>query len=102
LVCPCKFPLLISREGIDFIALPLDTFNEGDSIDVPEIVDDGEWVVVKWIDKEPKSMVKTYEVAGHIVRAGCREDQLKCSNKSIYSVAHPKKDWEEYHIVDVD
>lgn len=105
MTCPCKFPILIVRDGIQFLALPLEEIEKGLS-EIPEIydeVDDNgvEWVVVQWHD-DVYNNLHTYEVVGHNVIAGCSENRLSCDSKDIYKVYHPKDEWNNYHVVNMD
>lgn len=105
MVCPCKFPLIIVKDGIEFISLPLEIFSEDDLVQIPSISEKkdekGDWIEVKWKDTVHEG-VKSYDVAGHIVYAGCDESKLECDIKNIYSVMHPKDEWMNYHIIDMD
>lgn len=104
MTCPCKFPILIVRDGIQYLALPLEEIERGLS-GIPEIFDEvdedgNEWVVVQWHD-DVYDNLKPYEVVGHIVFAGCSEDKLTCDSKDVFKVYHPKDEWDSYHVVNM-
>ncbi len=102
--CPLTYPLLIKYDGIVSITFPLDVFEANDIVRLPSITyvtdDSGDWVRVQW--KELHDNVKDYVVNNHIVFAGCDEGQIQCNTKDIYIVLHPTKEWDEYHIIDID
>lgn len=102
MVCPCKYPILLIKDGIEFYALPIDVM-EGmeEPLPIPLIHehkgDDGkDWVIVHWRD-DIHGEVKKYDSVEHIIYAGCEEKDLKCDNKSLFAVWHPKEDWEKNH-----
>lgn len=110
-LCPCKFPVFIKKDGEYLMALPLDMFEEKEDL-IPwiheEKGDDGkDWVVVQWEKVIPGSAKKYDLDNNHIVYAGCDEKDIKCDVKSIYSIWHPKEEWEskehklDYEDVDV-
>lgn len=101
MVCPCKYPILLVKDGIEFYALPIDVMEDMEEpLPVPRIYEheDKNWMVVQWRENI-HSGVKRYEGIGgdHIVYAGCEEKDIKCDNKSLFEVWHPKEDWEKNH-----
>lgn len=122
-ICSCHYPLIIIDERdkkivdgkeigvIEYLALPIEVIRNdmGGEPFEPSIDDefheiegfDGivrQYVKVTW--KEPDhDGIKKYDVVGHIVQAGCPEDQLQCETKGIYAVYHPLEEWIEHHIV---
>lgn len=101
MTCPCDYPVLIDYKGIPFIAFPLEEFEQGE-INIPDIEEDesGKWVIVKW-KKNIHGNVKEYDVIGHIVLAGCEENELSCSKKDIYHVYHPIDEWNKEHMLKI-
>ena len=101
MTCPCAYPILVTYDDISFIAFPLEEF-EHELIDIPDIIEDesGKWVIVKW-RKDIHEGVKEYDVAGHIVLAGCKENELSCNIKDIYHVYHPIDEWNERHMLKI-
>lgn len=101
MVCPCKYPLVIKKDGIDFLAFPLDVIEaNGGEMPVPLIYpfkdDNGlEWMIVEY--KEEHAGVKRYVSSGHIHYAGCNEESIECDSKAIFSTWHPKEEWEKEH-----
>jgi hypothetical protein len=104
MTCPCLYPLVIEVNGvIVYLSYPLDVLEEtGGVAPVPEFIDEtheeGEkgYMKLRYLPKNPR--LKRYEITeGHIVFAGCEEENLQCEHKSIFEVWHPKKDWESYH-----
>lgn len=111
-LCSCKYPLMISDEREDtevsYLAFPDEFIDEMEGeIIVPNIMLkeleglDGitrQYIEVQW--KETKiDNVKKYDVNGHIIYAGCDENELQCDRKSVYRVLHPLEEWVNYHIV---
>lgn len=118
-ICSCQYPLIIiderkgAEEGkvIEFLALPIEVIrNEMGGEPFEPVIDDvfheiegsdgiiRQYVKVTW--KEPDhDSIKKYDVAGHIIQAGCPESDLQCETKNIYAVWHPLDEWIEYHIV---
>lgn len=111
--CSCKYPLIIldERDGkeIQFLGMPLDVIGEGNGFDnLPdtEVVETesltgiiGQYMKVTWQD--PPESAKKYDVVGHIVVAGCPEEDLQCDTKNIYVVYHPISEWIDEHIVEL-
>jgi len=125
-ICVCRYPIILTdkRDGLEnkFICIPVEIV-DGDSIPIPQIefvkeesfsfgeslrkfVKENdfdnkkkEWVVVKW--NKPSNVTKRYNVADHIVIAGCPEDQLTCNSKSIYEVYHPIDEWYSLHDIEI-
>ncbi len=116
ITCPCKFPIFIvdNRDGedIEYMGFPTDYIEEvNGKIDSPEFEEveeegfDGnkhKYMAVLWQDPEDAN-TKKYDVAGHIVIAGCRAEtdgkQIVCKKKELFVVLHPLGEWEEYHKV---
>lgn len=100
MVCPCKYPILLVKDGIEFFSLPLDVIEEMNEFVVPRIyekaVEGKDWVVVQWRENMHQG-VKKYNSVGHIVFAGCEEKDISCDNKSLFEVWHPKEEWEKSH-----
>lgn len=116
-ICVCKFPLIIidTREGraIEYIAMPREIVDGGD-MPVPTIEPieteglDGikrRYIAVQWQELTHDN-VKEYDVAGHVVIAGCDpssvsivDGEWKCESKDIYLVLHPFDDWAIQHFI---
>ncbi len=105
MTCPCSYPLIIKYDDIISITLPLDEFETRDIIEIPEITTawkkGKKWIKVQW-NKDIHNKLKEYNVAEHIVIAGCDKNEITCNTKSIYEVYHPIEEWEKYHIIDID
>lgn len=116
-ICVCKYPLIIvdTREGktIEYIAMPREIVDGGD-MPVPTIEPieteglDGikrRFIAVQWQELTHDN-VKEYDVAGHVVIAGCDpssvsivDGEWKCESKDIYLVLHPFDDWTIQHFI---
>lgn len=120
-ICVCKYPLLIvdNRDGqeIEYIAMPIDVI-KGGGLSIPDIDfeetegPDGiirDYISVKWRTVKQGDVVKKYDVAGHIVTAGCEfsetskgeDGKFVCDEKSIYVVLHPADEWLDQHVLSV-
>lgn len=120
-ICICKYPLMIidnrDGKGIEYLAMPIDVIKDGD-MPVPEIdYEEAEgfdgvtrdYISVIWQKIKDGSVMKKYDVAGHIVKAGCEipetsrgeDGQLQCTDKSIFVVLHPAEEWVEQHVVEL-
>lgn len=126
-VCVCRYPIIsIDKrnkvEGdIEYISFPVEIIDARDgTIPVPKIsvvkkdelpsslkkfvvekkLDNIlEWVRVDW--DEPSTIAKEYIINGHIVLAGCREEDIKCDIKAIFVVYHPIEEWYDHHVVEI-
>ncbi len=114
-ICTCKFPILVQdkrdagegEEMIAFYGIPLDVIEDvGTEPPEMEIVEQvspsgvsGKYMKVTWI--KPHSNTAMYEVAGHLMVAGCEEGAESCDIKSIYVVYHPIKEWYDRHVIEV-
>ena len=111
--------IIDDRDGksIEYLAMPIDVIRDGD-MPVPDIdFEETEgldgvirgYISVKWQKIIDKMIMKKYDVAGHIVFAGCPSDEtsaeadgtLVCTDKSIYTVLHPVEEWMERHIIEL-
>lgn len=113
-VCVCKYPIILldGRDGseTEYYALPIQVISnemEGQPF-VPdmETVETesltgiiGTYMKVIW--KQPPPWAKKYDVAGHIVVAGCEEDTRVCDAKGIFEVYHPIDEWIQGHIIEL-
>ncbi|MDD3474353.1 MAG: hypothetical protein PHP08_00435 [Candidatus Dojkabacteria bacterium] len=118
ITCPCKYPLWITdkrdNDEIEYIAFPRDYIEDVDGeIDVPEFEEieeegfDGKrhkYMAVLFQDPED-AYTKKYDVAEHIVVAGCHVEtdgkKMKCKKKELFIVLHPIQEWEEHHMVKI-
>lgn len=119
-ICICKYPLVIidGRDGkdIEYLAFPTEVMKTTDLFvpDIEFISTEGldgvirDFVAVLW--QEPiHNNLKKYDVAGHIVTAGCLPSEatnepdgsLYCENKDIYLVLHPVEEWISQHIIEL-
>lgn len=110
-ICVCKYPLIIVdiRDGDikEFISIPLEIADES-FIPIPdmEVVEEkgfddkiGKYMKVTW--NIPSGTPKRYNINEHIVLAGCPEEELQCSTKSIFEVYHPIDEWNAYHMLEL-
>lgn len=101
-ICPCKYPILFVKDDIEFYSLPIDVMESMEEpLPIPWIyehtdLDGKDWIVVQWRENMHEG-VKKYNSVGHIVYAGCDEKDIKCDNRSLFAVWHPKEDWEKNH-----
>lgn len=96
--------------------MPIETIENGE-VSIPDIEYqeteglDGivrGYMSVTWKPVQDGDVVKKYDVAGHVVTAGCqleeatKEDgKLVCDTKSIYVVLHPIEEWIDHHIIEL-
>lgn len=103
-ICVCRYPLLVidRRDGQEhlYLSIPYEIITDG-VLPIPEIslTEKKDYVRVKW--KEPENGAKKYDKNGHIVVAGCPEDQLTCDSKNIYDVYHPVEEWYSDHVIEL-
>ena len=114
-ICSCEYPLLIvddrSGKAIEYLAIPTEVIrNDMGGEPFEPVINTVEtegldhvirmYMAVVW--KEPDhDGIKAYDVAGHIVYAGCSLENLQCDTKSIYVVLHPIDDWLSHHIIEL-
>jgi len=120
-VCVCKYPLVITdrrdNQEIEYLAMPLEVI-DGGILPIPDINAqeteglDGitrKYIAVQWHKLTPDLHTKKYDVAGHVVIAGCEfseaskgeDGHLKCDSKSIYVVLHPLEEWVQQHMIEI-
>lgn len=104
-------------KGTEYLAVPIEIIKGGD-IPVPEIDYeeteglDGitrEYVKVVWMKIKDGDVVNKYDVVDHIVTAGClpedaskgEDGHMVCTEKSIYTVLHPIKEFVEQHVIEL-
>jgi hypothetical protein len=111
--------IIDNRDGkeIEFLAMPIEAIKEGD-LPVPDIEYeeteglDGvvrSYIAVKWYKVNEGDFVKKYDIADHVVVAGCLleetskggDGKLACDEKSIYAVYHPVEEWINQHIIEL-
>ena len=111
--------IIDNRDGqsIEYLAMPVEVIKDGD-IRVPDIdYEEAEgfdgvikgYISVKWQEIKDGTVMKKYNVVGHVVFAGCElsdaskgEDGiLACNDKSIFKVLHPAEEWVEKHVVEL-
>ena len=97
--------------------MPIEVIKGGD-LPVPDIeYEDTEgldgiirgYMSVTWQKVKDGDLVKKYDVANHVVTAGCQPEEaskgedgkLICDEKNIYVVLHPVQEWVEQHIVEL-
>lgn len=119
MTCPCKYPIVeidkdikINMNEIDYLNPDMVTYWGPDDeeqripIKIEEVKENGkQYVAVMW--KDPgNAKVQSYIVNGHYVYAGCDYDSLvkkgngmRCEEKELYVVMHPKKEWYKDHII---
>lgn len=109
-----------NRDGkdkvIEYLAMPVEVI-KGGGMPVPDIELiqteglDGiirDYIAVVWQELKHNN-TKKYDVAGHIVIAGCdpstasKEDDgsLICTDKNVYIVLHPVQEWIDQHIIEL-
>lgn len=80
-----------------------------DAFKIPEldlVTQEGvEYVSVIWKSIPKNANIKSYEVNGHLVYAGCALEDLKkkgskmvCKEKELFKVLHPAEEWVSYHV----
>lgn len=104
------------NDTIEYLAFPDDYIDEVEGeIDVPKFdvveeegFDRKKHVYMSVLWKDPKNATtKRYDVADHIVVAGCeaRVDtdgkKMQCKRKELFVVLHPIDEWKDHHIVEL-
>jgi len=112
MTCPCLYPIITTITDSDgdkntYWGMPDDELDDGE-FKIPKldyVEQEGvEYVAVIWEDPKDAT-IKSYEVNGHLVYAGCAYEDLKksgnkkvCKEKMLFVVLHPKEEWNSYHV----